>query len=154
MSYQFFKPDERPDHPQAAVMAEQMALLDPLLDGWEWLMHENGSIGVTMRLKDESISLAVMTEEGNIVIDVYTGKVPYHPYMLTWVLMENYGQTHVARAAAPQDGYVPICVVARYPLEDLPQLARLAWDGFEAALTWRGRMWGVEIPEEPEGLSA
>ena len=154
MNFTTYSENETPVHPHAAVMSAQLQQVQPLLDTWMWTVYENGDLNLTMRLRDDGSSLRVWVGNDEIDVDVFVGTVPFNVHMLTWILMENFGQEFRARATETEEGRVPIFVSTRYSVKRLPELAQLIWAGYDAALGWRGRIWQYEIPQEPEGVSA
>ena len=143
-----------PAHPHGEAVEAQVRPLAPLLDLWRWDTYEDGSLTLTLKLKGDGSTLRVWVMENAVEVDVFAAYAPYDVQVLTWVLMENHGAEFKARATRPERGTVPLYLTATYGLDDLAHLGEHIWDGFEAALTFRGRLWQVPLSEPEETLSA
>lgn len=154
MTSQKTPPHDLPAHPQAALVADQLQLLDALLDEWHWQTYPGGDLVVVARLRTFGRTLRVWVNDDQVNIDVHCGSVPFDAHMLTWLLMENFGGTFKARVTDAQDGFVPVYLTAEFDLEVLERFAQLVWAGFQASLTRWGRILQVKVPAPAEPLIA
>lgn len=145
---------EVPDHPHAPVIAEQMKLVEGLLDRWVWQVYPTGDLTVVATLRSFGRTLRVWVQDGSVNFDVFCGRVPFDAHMLTWVLAENFFHDFKARATAPEDGFVAIYLTLNQGLESLDELARFVWAGFQASITWWGRIVQVRVLTPVESLTA
>lgn len=141
---------EVPDHLHAQVIAGQLKLLEGLLEHWAWEVLPDGQLMVVVEMHSYGRTLRVWVKDDLVNIDVACGHVPFNAHMLTWILAQNFGQTFIARAVPPQDNLVPIYLTADYPPGEIEHLAQLIWAGYQASLTWWGRIIRVKTPEEPQ----
>lgn len=137
-----------PDHPYAPAAQEALRQLESMLSSWSAETSGENLLLVT-QLRCDSTQLRVWIGPEQITVAAAVMTVPGHPHILTWILTENLDQEFKAFATPSSHGQVPVSVMSSYPSSALPELGRLIWAGFGAALTWRGRLWQVKVPNEP-----
>ncbi|PJI52178.1 hypothetical protein CTI14_46755, partial [Methylobacterium radiotolerans] len=63
---QTFPSHELPDHPQAALIAEQMKRIEVMLDEWVWQVYPNGEVAVIATLHSFGRTLRVWVQDERV----------------------------------------------------------------------------------------
>ena len=123
-----------PDHPYAPAAREALQQLEFMLSSWR-AERSGESLLLIMQLHRDDTELRVWIGPEQITVAADVTTVPDHPHVLTWILTENLDQDFKAFVTPSSHGRVPVSIMSSYPSSALPELGRLIWAGFGAALT-------------------
>lgn len=129
-----------PDHPHAMAVERELRAVQVLAARWVWEIYRSGALSAVVVSHLDGTTVRVLVHDEFVEVEAIAGYAPLQVHALAALLMHNHSRAYKARAGQPEDGEVPIYVVARFGHSALSRLGEHLWDAFEEGFMWRGEI--------------